>query len=267
MKSKNTQSIAELIEKYNKIKRSEKIVMILAILSFILLLILTFTSSSIKYLFLNIYLMPLLFLIFISFLYYFITLPDLSSYERIRYNLTKSIEFLKSENYSKTEYHLNKIAINLEYLLEELEGIDILCDFRNVLDNFLLKLKLDVYPNISNAEKSEELTKLLRDLQKALIDQNQINLARLSKNLIDENPRNIELPYEKPNKIDKFLKLIVNNDQVKFIIKFIVAFIIITSLIIVVGNEALQFFNIEPNMFSMFGFIAFGWKFTDKFIK
>ena len=261
MKFNKTLSIFELQKKSANIKRDKIISIILGVF----LLIFTFALSYFKYLPYKTHIFIIYIIIMSTFVLFSIRIPNLSSYEEIRHNLAKSIEFLEEGNYDKSKHNLNEIAINLESLLEDLETIDILSDFRYVLNDFLLKLKLDIYPNISDIERKEEFLLTLIDIQKALTNNNQTDLMRLTQNLTDENNIDIELPYEKPNLLSKFLKLLLNNNMLKYGIKFILIFFITSYVFILIGNHVLPYFSLTPDNTSFIGFLTISFLFTNKF--
>lgn len=234
MKSNKTLSITEIQDKYENRKKNLMMVIIMGFLSLISMLIFLFVTNSPEFVKYRIFSFSLFVLFFTIFILIGNRSPYLSTFDTIRYHLSKLIENLSNKNYKKSEYFLNKLAFNLDIFLEEIEDSFILNDVREFIQNMLFMLKYDIYPDLSNKTRTSGFLKKLEKLENAISDEDLKFLYSITSDLKDENLINgdIVLPYERPSLSKQIINTRIKNITTHPIIGFVFIYLFITSLIL-----------------------------------
>ena len=170
-----------------------------------------------------------LFLITIKYMPYF------SNLDIARYHLIKMIEYSKSENRRKFEYHLNKHAIylnkiNNDLTLNGLNTMFILNPTKELLDNFTKYLK-QVYSCFESSDL-QNLSVSLEEINFAFINKNTSLLCEAFVKFENQNPdvnADILFSYEKPSILERFMRDIIhivkNNQRINYLVKLSFTFV------------------------------------------
>lgn len=236
MKSKKTMSITEIQDKYEKTVKYRRLLIIVGSISIILTIILLIVNASPELTDYRKYVPIPFFVSFLLFLSIAFKIPNMSTYEEMRYHLSKLIENLNIKNYKKSEYYLDKLAFNLDLFLEELEDIFLLNYVREFAQNFLFMLKYDIFPDISNKDKIGGFLTNLENIENALSNEDFTFLIHITNNLKNEKLMRdkITFPYEKPSLFNHIATIFTNIINY-YPIKYFIVYICILSLLSGIG--------------------------------
>ena len=162
--------------------------------------------------------------------------PYLSKYDIIRYHLKKLIEFSKSGHTKKFKRHVNKLAKHISEFNSELEDIFLLSPTKQILDKFLILLRYQNDPSLTESD-IRNYSDTLEEIYIAMDDKNRDILNETLVTFIEEKESQQSaglFSYEIPSILERFTKetihLIKNNKSVNFTVKFILAFFVLVGL-------------------------------------
>lgn len=219
---------SELEESYRK----RKILSYVALSFFLAVIALLIFNPEHPYSLLIFIALIILFLLTIKYMPYF------SNLDTARYHLVKMIEYSKSENRKKFEYHLNRVAdhlnkINSDLALNGLNNMFILNPTHDILDKFQKYLK-QVYSCFESSDL-KCLSVSLEEINFAIINKNISLLAEEFIKFENQNPDvNTDnlFSYEKPSILEHFMKDIIhvikNSQRINYVVKL--SFIVVTLL-------------------------------------
>ena len=161
--------------------------------------------------------------------------PELSTFELIRYHLSRLLESLNEKKIKESVNHLDKLAYNLENFNHELEDSFILLSSKKTLNEFWKLLKNQVYPSLLEKD-FESYTIPLTDIESAIENENitQLN-EELNKFKSEKVDTDSVLPYEKPPILNRIINSISSKIQINFQKNFIFRLVCISVLVLSIG--------------------------------
>lgn len=189
--------------------------------------------------------------------------PYLSKYDLIRYHLKKLIESSKSGHTKKFKKHINKLAYYIFEFNSELENIFLLSSTKQILDKFLILLRYQIDPRLTESD-IKSYSNTLEEIYTAMDTKNIKFLNETLVTFIEENKFQksaVLLSYETPSISERITKktvhLIKNNKSVNFIVKFSFAVFVLVSLAYFLSPK-LSFLEFDNYIFGVLLIVALG---------
>lgn len=221
-------SINEIHEKYNRERILRYLVGLILLIIILIIALIIFKVLPESYSF-------VVLLIFLVAYFISIFLPELSTYELVRYHLSKLNESLNNKNLKNSIHHLNKLNYNLAKFNDELEDSFLLHSSKETLNEFWKLLKYQVYPYLINND-FHSFAEVLKDIEFAFNQENINNLNKILEDFVSENAdTNILLPYEKPPILNRIIQSIRSKIQTNFQKNYFFRLLCITLLLLIIG--------------------------------
>lgn len=245
--------ISEIQEKYKKRRTSKYLVG--SVFSILMLILILIIFNVIPETYSIVLLLPVAAVfIIISFS------PELSTFELIRYHLSRLLESLNGKKFKESVDHLDKLAYNLEYFNDELEDSFILNSSKKTLNEFWKLLKYQVYPS-SLKNDFESYTIPLTDIERAIENGNitQLN-EELKKCVCEKVDTDNILPYEKPPILNRIINSISSKIQINFQKNFVFRFVCVSVLVLSIGYfiSTITFLVFDTYFFGVLILVAMG---------
>lgn len=181
-------------------------------------------------------------------------LPYLSEYDYMRYHLKKLIEFSDGGYIKKSNKHINKLAYHISEFNSKLEDIFLLRDTKQTLDDFLVLLRSQNHPNLTESDL-KSYSYILRDIDFAM-DAKDTKL--LNETLVpfiedkESQQSHYLFSYETPSISERFTKgimhLIRNHKIVNYSVKFSVVLFVLVALVYLLSPK-ISFLELDSPTF------------------